>query len=199
MTQIIQINKQLVDSIDLTSLLNYIDWNDNSKYFDLEAGKEHYKLIAYLATQITGKQYIDIGTYFGFSALALSLDDNHQVVTYDVCDWIPDNQTSTVKNKTNIEMKLMNCVNDMDIVSKVDLIILDIDPHDGVEEQVIIKALEENGFSGILLLDDIHLNKDMQMFWDNITQKKYDLTTVGHWSGTGALIFDPSRFDISLN
>jgi hypothetical protein len=39
------------------------------------------------------------------------------------------------------------------------------------------------------MLDDIHLNDDMKLFWNNITEEKYDLTSIGHWSGTGLVVF----------
>jgi predicted O-methyltransferase YrrM len=44
------------------------------EYFDLESGKEHYKLIQLY--RCVSKEYptIDIGTYFGFSAIAAHFD-----------------------------------------------------------------------------------------------------------------------------
>jgi hypothetical protein len=59
-----------------------------------------------------------------------------------------------------------------------------------------LNTLEKNGYRGIVILDDIHLNDHMNTFWNNITQKKHDVTNVGHFSGTGIIIFDQSRFQI---
>ena len=54
----------------------------------------------------------------------------------------------------------------------------------------------EPKFEGILMLDDIHFNQEMGQWWkelqDNADQwgfKAYDLTSVGHFSGTGLLDF----------
>ncbi len=83
----------------------------------------------------------------------------------------------------------MDCVNNMDEIVKSDFIVLDIDPHDGIEETRILEALEKNNYKGIVLLDDINLNPGMKNFWKDITE-------YGHWSGTGIVIFDSNRFDI---
>jgi len=195
MTKIIELNTDLINAIDLSEQKKFIEWNKkNSEYFDLPAGKEHYKLLSYISTCLDSDiPLIDIGTYFGFSAAALSYNSS-KVISYDVCDWIPDNEYS-IKNNDSIETKIMNCVNDMDVINKASFIILDIDPHNGEEERVIIKALIDNGFKGFLLLDDIKLNKDMQDFWDEITLPKIDVTSVGHWSGTGIVLFS-DMYDI---
>ena len=71
---------------------------------------------------------------------------------------------------------------------------IDID-HFEIIETKIIKKLEELGFSGIILLDDIHhpqenLNIAMQRLWNSIEHKKYDITRYGHVSGTGLIIMN---------
>ena len=193
----LKISKDLVNAIDITDLATYVSWNTkNSQYFTLDAGTEHYKLIAYLSTLFENKNYIDIGTFYGFSALALSYDKDAKVTTYDIKDWIENINDKTVKQKGNVVCKLMDCVSDMANIIKTDFIVLDIDPHDGVEETRILDNLEQNGYRGVVLLDDINLNDDMKKFWKNIKHKKYNITKYGHWSGTGIVIFDPTRFDI---
>ena len=52
--------------------------------------------------------------------------------------------------------------------------------------------LKHNGFKGLLFLDDIYLNDAMRIFWDSITEPKYDLTSVGHFSGNGIVDFSKS-------
>lgn len=194
MTITITLDKDTIDEIELTSLIKYTDWNKNTVYFNLEAGKEHYKLIAYLS-KFTENRIIDIGTYFGFSALAASFY-NKQVTTYDVCDWIPDDESKlTAKNNDNITFKLMDCCNDMEEIVKSDIVILDIDPHSGEQELVIMKALKDVGFQGIVYLDDIHLNEQMNSFWDGIKEKKIDVTSVGHFSGSG-IVFYGDKYNI---
>ena len=68
------------------------------------------------------------------------------------------------------------------------LILLDT-AHDGIFEQRVYNALGEDGYQGLLLLDDIYLNPIMQRFWSEISVEKLDATAVGHWSGTGLVQF----------
>jgi len=199
MSKTIELSKEAVDAWDLTGVVKYASWCKNAQYFNREGGKEHYRLIGYLAHQIGGEFFVDIGTYMGLSALALSTVGK-KVVTYDVCDWIPDPDVEklTVKTKDNVEFRIANCLHDMDELAKSDFIVLDIDPHDGGLEPVIMDALDKHGFKGVLFLDDIGLNADMKLFWNGITQKKYDATKYGHWSGSGVVVYDPSRFDFTF-
>lgn len=41
-------------------------------------------------------------------------------------------------------------------------------------------TIKKNSYKGILILDDIYFNNSMKGFWGSITEKKYDLTNVGH-------------------
>ena len=49
--------------------------------------------------------------------------------------------------------------------------------------------LKKINWEGYLVLDDIHLNDPMKEFWNQIDNEKYDITPMGHWSGTGLVIF----------
>ena len=65
---------------------------------------------------------------------------------------------------------------------------LDTD-HDGPFEYKSYNYLKEINWEGYLLLDDIHLNNVMREFWNHIDNEKHDITSIGHWSGTGLVIF----------
>ena len=46
----------------------------------------------------------------------------------------------------------------------------------------------KSNWNGIMIADDIHLNKPMKKWWKLIDNKyKYDITRFGHWSGTGLI------------
>ena len=60
----------------------------------------------------------------------------------------------------------------------------------GALEMEIYNFLSINGYKGITMWDDIHLNNDMKMFWDSARHKKYDLTHLGHSTGTGLMVFE---------
>jgi hypothetical protein len=62
--------------------------------------------------------------------------------------------------------------------------------HDGALEQKILNHLISNNYKGLTVWDDIHLNTPMERFWSGVKQEKRDLSKLGHWSGTGAIIFE---------
>jgi predicted O-methyltransferase YrrM len=72
------------------------------------------------------------------------------------------------------------------------MIFIDVDPHDGIQETKMIGKLIEKQYKGIVLLDDIRLNQDMYDMWTSIPlsdEQKIDMTSFGHYSGTGMLLF----------
>ena len=62
--------------------------------------------------------------------------------------------------------------------------------HDGTFEKEFYDYLISINYKGYLLLDDIHLNFEMERFWDSITKEKYDISNLGHITGTGLVIFN---------
>jgi hypothetical protein len=194
----IALDKARIDSCELASLETFATGSSNSSFFDQPAGKEHYRLLAYLSTLpyvAESGHIVDIGTYFGLSALACSYNIDNRVTTYDIYDWYED-KVNPVTARPNVAVRIKDCVNDMAEISRCKLVVLDIDPHNGKEETRIMASLAKHNFRGILVLDDIHLNAQMQAFWDAIAMPKIDVTSVGHWSGTGLVVYDP---DLKIN
>lgn len=198
----IKITLEELNNIDMSYCEDYTKWKTtHSKYFTDVAGQEHYRLLAFLSEVVyeySKKPYIDIGTYLGYSALALSKHPSSKVITYDIIDCIPD-IGYTMKSIDRIEPRITDCLNEMNTLLNSDLICLDVDPHDGIQEVEIVKALKDAGYKGLLVVDDIHINKGMTAFWNNIDLLKYDISKYGHYSGTGLVVFDPSRFTIELS
>lgn len=195
----ITLNKAVIDEIDLTPLNKYVEWNKNNfQYFNLEAGKEHYKICAYLSKTLTCKKIIDLGTYMGFSATALSFDDTKQVLSYDIFNWLSDDGSITAESKENITLFIGDYISDLpEIVKDSDLVMIDID-HTGATEIEIMDILRKCNYKGLVLIDDIGLNDEMKKFWDEIPEKKLDISKYAHWSLSGLVIFDPTRFEIIL-
>lgn len=185
------ISKEDLDNIDMIAWKKAVEWTSSAEYFDKPAGEEFYRLIAYLAQQMpAGCTFVDIGTYFGLSAAALASNEGCQVKTYDIYDHITDNiDTYTIKNVNNIEFLIKDCLDDADVLAKASIIVLDVDPHDGLQETEIVAKLRAVGFKGVLIVDDIKLNDKMKQFWNEIPERKKDVSTYGHWSGTGIVYF----------
>jgi hypothetical protein len=178
----IKIVKDQVVKLDIDHLkeisLNQNDW--------LPAGQSEYRFYAYLSTFFNNTTILDIGTRTGGSALALSYNPNNQVISYDLVE-----QGASSIEKENITWKIMNFMEDEEIDwKKVSIVMIDVDPHDGSQERVMMDWLREKGWKGILIHDDIGPDwPDIQMMWDEIPESKLDVTDIAHMSGTGIVNF----------
>ncbi len=191
-----------VSSVDLSQLAPFTRWHANHIFFEMDMGVEHYRLLAYLSSQCSdGDVIYDIGTYLGYSALTMAYNQKVHVVTYDLVDNFKTNEV-TAQDVKNITFKIGNCTEptEMHEIAKAPLVLLDVDPHDGVQERQIFESLEMSGFKGLLVLDDIDLNEGMKSFWNWIPDKykKVDVSRYGHHSGTGLVVFDPSNVDVQV-
>ena len=188
-----------INSVDLSEYYKYVDFNARTEiYFLKDAGIEHYKLLAYLSSQLPkGSEVSDLGTLEGMSALAFASNKDVLVTTYDICECIPESVTLSIKNISNIRRVMADCKQHIKNMINSKIILLDIAPHDGGSERWIIEQLQKEDYRGLVVCDDIHLSNEMNSFWDDVTLKKLDATQCGHWSGTGIIIFNPNTLDIS--
>jgi predicted O-methyltransferase YrrM len=179
----------------------------NINHVKLPPGTEHYLLLATISSQIKNGKIIELGTHAGISALALNYgnvkyNSNNKIFTYDIqyhllpnifmdngINYIMENLFDPVVREQNKEHLLSS-----------DVIFIDVDPHEGVMEYDMYLWLKNNNYKGLILFDDIHLGaghlgvtsgNSMQQFWDKIDNEyKIDLTSIGHYSGTGLVCFD---------
>lgn len=152
-------------------------------WFYMESGKEHYRLLVFISTLFDNINIIDIGTYLGESALALSNNQNNFIYSFDVIN------RKINFNKNNLKFIVGNVIDyDKSIILNSPFIILDT-YHDGTFEEEFYQYLLKMNYKGLLFLDDINLNQEMKKFWDNIQTEKHDLTKLGHWSGSGLVYF----------
>lgn len=175
-------NLKELNNIELEDLSKNIPASNVGEFVAI-AGKEHYRLLHHLCK---GKKLVfDVGTYKGVSSIAMSTAN--KVISYDV------EVLKKVKKLKNITYKIGDAMED-ELILKADLILLDT-YHDGVYEQQFYKFLKANNYKGILVIDDIHYNREMLRFWSSIADTKEDLTEIGHYTGTGIVYFgkSPSR------
>lgn len=168
-------------------------------YYNLESGKQEYKLYSYLSTLFNNTIILDLGTSHGTSALALSHNNNNNIISYDIVDCIK-NINHIIYSKQNIKFLIKNVLDDLneDFLKNIKFIVIDID-HYGDTEKHIIDKLYELKFSGIILLDDVFyhpdnkINKCMKQLWNNLNYENttnLDVSKYGHWSGTGLLLMN---------
>lgn len=173
--------------------LNFFD--DLSKTFTyLKTEKEHYRLLTYLSKLFNDQLIIDAGTCQGHSCLALCQNLNNKIYTYDIyskdINYITDNYSNVTKIVLDINLE------DKSILESAKIILLDIDPHDGISEIKFYKKLSITNFKGFLICDDINLNEGMKKFWNSIDKEKYDISDISHWSGTGIVNFSDEKIEI---
>lgn len=186
--KILNVSNTELNSIDTLFINKYYDklknleLNHDPYYFHGESGREHYRLLIYISTLLDNITIFDVGTNKCMSALALSYNPLNKVKSFDIIKLLPENPIVP-----NIEYILGDSTKDVDL-NDCPIIFLDVD-HDGTYEDIFYSHLKNINWKGILILDDIHLNEPMKNFWNNINEEKYDITNIGHWSGTGLVIF----------
>jgi len=157
---------------------------------------EHYKLLAAFVQALKPRLIIEVGTAEGMSALALkaNLPSNGKVITFDLIHW-NDYPNSCLDPADFIDGRLEQMVADLGdeavadrhraILEGADLIFIDA-AKDGYLEQRLIRNLSALSYSNppIVIFDDIRL-WNMLDVWYELRWPKLDLTSFGHWSGTG--------------
>ncbi len=157
---------------------------------------EHYKLLAGLVAAQQPRRVVEIGTAQGWSALALqsSLPPGSELVTFDIVPWTE--MGNTAFRASDFEAgKLRQMLGDLsdkaffaqcaDLLSGCELLFVDA-PKDGVFEQKLLENLSTIQLppDALVVFDDVRL-WNMLRIWREIKRPKLDLTSFGHWTGTG--------------
>lgn len=181
---ITSITNQMLDNLDMVLRFN-INNIEYQGYYNETSSKEHYRLLTYLSNNLNNQIFVDVGTLKGSSALALSTNKTNKVYSFNIA-----NQLELNEIPNNVEFIIDNVINGdyNEILLNSHLILLDTF-HDGGFELEFLNHLKTIGYTGLLILDDIHLNNEMKYFWENINEDKLDVSHIGHHSGTGVVYF----------
>jgi predicted O-methyltransferase YrrM len=166
-----------------------------TRYPDIWPG-EHYKLLAGVVRTIRPKLVIEVGTATGASALALRkyLPEQGKVVTFDIVPWTQypgaclqqsDFSDGRLEQRIDDISNWEAFVRNQDLIEAADLIFLDA-AKDGVQEQRFLDHFSAINFRSapVIICDDIRV-WNMLKIWRDIQKPKLDMTSFGHWSGTG--------------
>lgn len=167
----------------------------DSRFFNVFPG-EHYRILAGLIQVLKPASLVDVGTSTGMSSRVM-LDfafEGAQIDTFDIIRW---DEFDT--HLTNADFRLRRFQqhtadlgserlfdNYFHLLDSADLIFCDA-PKDGDFEYKFLKLLSGRVFSRkkrYLVLDDIRF-LNMAPLWRSVKSPKLDLTSFGHWSGTG--------------
>lgn len=166
---------------------------------------EHYKLLAGLVKALEAKSIVEIGTATGLSALSLllNLPKEGRLTTFDVVPWSQYYDGTVLEQADFSDGRLVQVLDDLQQVSVVekhravleeaDFIFIDA-AKDGVMEQRFIDNLKLLHFrkAPIVMFDDIRV-WNMLAIWRRLDRPKLDLTSFGHWSGTGLVDWTAQR------
>lgn len=182
-----------LNAIDLSQLETFLaPQRINEGFFSRPAGVEHYRLLAWISGLFNNVTITEIGTLDGMGLTALCHNPTNKVVSWDIkdCAWkgsVPPNGERKIVYEGYF-----------DEVLKSPIIFYD-GAHEGKDEEEFIGMLVASGWKGVLVLDDIHLNKEMEKLWADClgdyfnfpgTFKKEDWTDIGHACGTGIIFFE---------
>lgn len=158
---------------------------------------EHYRLLPALCDAAGARRVIEIGTWKGLSAAAfLASPTVDHVDTFDIVPW--KEIQGSVLTDDDFGTRLTQHVSDLgdpnmfaryeQLFTSADLIFAD-GPKDGAFEASFLNRVLEVAPNQrqLILLDDIRL-MTMVRLWRSLPAPKLDLTSFGHWSGTGLLL-----------
>lgn len=157
---------------------------------------EHYKLLYGVVAELGACRAIEIGTSTGMGTLSIAqaLAPGGQVTTFDIVPWREFRQTWL--NEADFSGgRIVQEIADIakpgaigpfrELFQAADFIFID-GPKDGVTERQIIEALGSLTLDRgpLVMFDDIRV-LNMIEIWRRLNRPKLDLTSFGHWSGTG--------------
>jgi len=173
---------------------------NNSRQYEFEYTNmnmfpgEHYRILVGIINTENFKNFIEIGTGSGIASKAILNKTNADINTFDIIPWREDNSHLTKVEFNNNRLKQIN--EDLsnqqafnkysELIFKSDLILLDADKSGDFEDNLLTKMSRisfESKFR-LLFIDDIRYFS-MYRIWKKIHNPKIDLTSFGHWSGSG--------------
>lgn len=179
-------------SINLSDVSSRVKKGAN--YIDIYPG-EHFKLLASIVKNRQPRIIVELGTHLGYSALCMKkfLPDNGRLYTFDIIPW---NQfEETILTEKDFDAKLIQHTDDLTkqedvlkhkaLLEEADIIFMDA-LKDGKQEYLFLENFSRLQFKKgcLFIFDDIRL-WNMLDIWYNMDKPKLDMTSFGHWSGTG--------------
>lgn len=165
----------------------------DSRYYNVFPG-EHYRLLNALMKLGKHQTVVEVGTFTGMGSKSLLQSLDHGVLhTYDVIPY--QNFQSHLTPADFTTGKLKQHIADLSqpevfaehqiLLDSADVIFLD-GPKDGVFEYRLLDLLQQLKPKPwrLMIIDDIRF-VNMTDAWRSIQNPKLDLTSFGHWSGTG--------------
>lgn len=186
-----------VDVSDICGRVTRRDWDPG-----LWPG-EHYRLLAGLAAHLRPETVVEIGTETGLSALCLLkyLPPHGSLTTFDLVPWqeidgtylVPGDFADGRLRQELIDLAVPEAfAQHAALFAQADFIFVD-GPKDGRFEPALAARLDTVEFTRppYVLFDDIR-DLNMLRFWRELRKPKLDISSFGHWTGTGLVRWEPA-------
>ena len=170
------------------------------RWFDTWPG-EHYRLLAAMVKTLHATTVIEIGTFTGMGTVAIlqGLRPDGQVVTFDLVPWNDFEHTwlqdedfaKTEGGRVTQMLADVSAPGGIEpyraLFEAADFIFID-GPKDGTTESRILANLATLTLrrDPIVFFDDIRV-MNMVGVWRRVSRPKFDITSMGHWSGSGLI------------
>ena len=163
---------------------------------------EGYKFLAGLARTLRPARVVEIGTGGGTGTLSIlkMLGPDARIASFDVVPW--DQYPETLLRESDFrDGRLTHFTDDLTVPAlfdkhralfeRAELIFLDA-AKDGVMEQTFLNHFRTVRFASppLIVLDDIRV-WNMLGIWRRLDRPKLDVTSFGHWTGTGLVDWTP--------
>ena len=182
----------LAQAVDLSLLISRCNTPEQRQWASEWPG-EHYRLLPAIAKELKAEVAIEVGTHTGMGSVAL-LAGAERVITYDIASWrtVP---YSVLREEDfssgRVEQRLGNLADErffaqeLETLRRAQLIFVDGPKDRNFEPTFTARMTTGLRASGIVVVyDDIRV-LNMLGFWDRLQLPRVDLTSLGHWSGTG--------------
>lgn len=175
-------------------------------YYDVYPG-EHYRLLQVFARDLARRNIVEVGTFTGMSSACMlrGMPGSCRLTTFDLVSW--RQLRSHLEEESFASGRISQILKDLsnpavfdeylNLFNQSELIFCDA-PKDGVFEPRFLANLTRMKPTSacLLVLDDIRL-LNMIDVWRAIQSPKLDLTSFGHWAGTGLVdITDGLKFEM---
>ena len=174
--------------------------NNSSRQYEFEYKNmnnfpgEHYRLLVSIINIEEFHNFTEIGTGSGIASKVILQKTDCNINTFDIVPWVQNNSHLTKKEFNNERLKqhvenlgtkeIFN--KNIPLILDSNLILLDANK-DGKFEDSFLSQISKLTFKNefrILFIDDIRYFT-MYEIWKKIKSPKLDLTSFGHWSGSG--------------
>ena len=157
---------------------------------------QHYRLLAALVKTAKPAKIVEIGTFSGVSALAMKafMPAASELVTIDIIPWNQVEETA-LKETDFTDVRFRQVIGDLseknffasfsETLEACDFLFVD-GPKNIAFEESFLRRLSQLKLikNPLVLFDDIKL-WNMLRIWNEISRPKLDLTSFGHYTGTG--------------